>query len=147
SSTFPQTISHAALGLDQFFRTWRVYFCAQKTDNHFQIVAADFAITPDELNQPATGDDAAGRLHKAFENRKLGSSERQNCASAPHLARAEIHGQIREPQACAVADTWLPGPGAQSGQQNIEGERLCEVVISPGIQTAHNIFRSIPGRK
>src|SRR5579883_2492633 len=107
-----------------------VEFDAQKPDKHIQVIVPDLALgAPDGLDQACARHYASGRAHQVLDDCKLGAREIYGGFSTPRLVRLGIDGEIgifelRRPGALIYAR-----PGAKTGEQNVERERLGEVVV------------------
>jgi hypothetical protein len=105
------------------------------------------ALAPNRIQDFVARDDAADVFDQQFKNTKFGLGEMDFATIAEGSERGDIQGEASEFENVPAAELVAADQGADAGEKFLKGERLCEVVVGPGIEAAHDIVKGIAGGK
>ncbi len=86
-------------------------------------------------------------MHQELEELELASGERDEAAAATDLARDGIQREVCHGERRRVPAGLAAQQRPDAGQELVEGERLCQVVVRSGVEAPHAVGDSLPGRE
>jgi hypothetical protein len=130
----------------QFHGLVPVNLAAEEADESVEGVFLDiFRLLPYGVENGLAGGDAAFLAHEEFEQTKFGGGEMDFASSAEDATLGDFHGQVADAQGMSARLEDATLEGADTGEQDGEGERLGYVVVGAGIKTFDDVGDGVAG--
>ncbi len=143
-SLVTEDVPEAADAMDETFGRIGIHFVAELFDVNVDGIGFDVVVeSPDSFNDGGTGDGAVGTAHEEFEQTKLGGGERDFEAAAFDFAGSGVEREIAGGEFLDRRLEGTAGEGAETGEEDVEGERFDEIIVGAGIETGNDVFRGV----